>query len=136
MGIFLDYLSNPFSNLDDTPTTIVETTQNNICVQSIIITNLGTKDIRVNLKFIRSSSSPADIFLIKDFLIPHSNNTIIYNNQVLFNTMDLIKIPGLTVNLQYDATISESLQVFSSGYTQIFDCSVVYAELNDLPVAP
>lgn len=53
---FVDYLSNPFSNLINTPTVIVETTKNNLWIQSIIATNTGDEDIRVNLKFIRKKT--------------------------------------------------------------------------------
>lgn len=65
--------------------------------------------------------------------------TIYYSNEFEINpydTVDIIDIIGV-LNLQYNRTpyMADSLVCFSNGYTQIFDCEVNYAQLNELPMA-
>lgn len=138
MSIFVDYLSNPFSNLSNSPQTIIETSTNSLWVQSIIITNIGEEDIRVNLKFVRNITDPAssvEMFLAKNFLVP-SYKTISAQKEVsLYNTVDLVKVLGIPMNLQYTPNIAEGLAIYSNGYTQKFDCSVIYSRLNELPIS-
>jgi len=132
MGIFIDYKSNPFNNLNNTPQTIVETTANTLWVQSIIITNLGESDIRINLKFVRATTpSVPEIFLTKDFLIPAATNPREYRDRTLFNTVDLVEVLGIKKNLQYGVGLTESLVCYSNGYSQVFDCCVDYSSLNE-----
>jgi hypothetical protein len=139
MSIFVDYLSNPFSNLSNTPQIIIMTSTNSLWVQSLIVTNTGEEDIRVNLKFMRNITDPlgnVGIFLAKNFLIP-SYKTISTQKEVsLYNTVDLVKSLGIPMNLQYTSNITESLAIYSNGYTQLFDCSVIYSRLNELPMSP
>jgi hypothetical protein len=136
MGIFVNYLSNPFSNLDDNPTTaIVETSlvqPHTIWVQAIIITNLGNADIGINLKFVRSTPA-TEIFLVKNFSVPAFNNPKEFKDKTLFNTVDLVDVLGIKKNLQYGIGATEKLICYSNGYTQKFDCCVEYSVLNDLP---
>jgi hypothetical protein len=133
VSIFVDYLSNPFSNLITTGT-------NSLWVQSLIVTNTGEENIRVNLKFIRTTTHLSDppsiieIFLAKNFLVPSYKTISSQEPPVLYNTVDLVKVLGIPMNLQHTPEITESLAIYSNGYTQIFDCSVIYSRLNELPM--
>lgn len=65
--------------------------------------------------------------------------TIFYVNELEiapYNTVDIIDITGV-LNLEYNRTpyVTDSLVCFSNGYTQVFDCEVCYAQLNELPMA-
>ncbi len=53
-----------------------------------------------------------------------------------YKTVDIIDITG-PLNMEYSITpyASDKLVCFSNGYTQIFDCEVVYAQLNELPTS-
>jgi len=142
VSIFVDYLSNPFSNLSNTPQTIITTSTNSLWVQSLIITNTGEEDIRINFKFVRTTTHLSDppsiieIFLAKNFLVPSYKTISSQKELVLYNTVDLVKVLGIPMNLQYTPEITESLIMYSNGYTQIFDCSVIYSRLNELPMSP
>ena len=141
MGAFVDYMINPFSGLSNTPTTILTTTAHTLCIQRLVVTNLGTQDIRINLKFIRTidGNESTNTFVVKDFLIPHAKNTIVYNDKIiLFNTVNLVEIPSIITTMQYNtdgADLSDAYQIYSSGYTQEFDCHIEYQELNETPLA-
>lgn len=138
MSIFVDYLSNPFSNLSNTPQIIITTSTNSLWVQSLIITNIGEEDIRVNLKFVRTITDPSgsvEMFLAKNFLVPSYKTISTQKESILFNTVDLVKVLGIPMNLQYTSNIIESLAIYSNGYTQLFDCSVIYSRLNELPMS-
>lgn len=138
MSIFVDYLSNPFNHLSNTPQIIVMTSTNSLWVQSLIVTNIGEEDIRVNLKFVRNVTDPlenVEIFLAKNFLIPSYKSISSQTEPMLFNTVDLVKVLGIPMNLQYTSNITESLAIYSNGYTQIFDCCVIYSRLNELPLS-
>jgi len=137
MGIFVNYLSNPFTRLSDNNSQIIiQTTTNTLWIQSLIITNTSEDDIRINLKFIRHVNNvlSTEMFLSYKFLIPSYKNSKQYNNRVLFNTVDLVDILGIKKNLEYSSTITESLVCYSNGVQQIFDCDVSYALLNELPM--
>jgi len=136
MGIFVNYPSNLFSSLSDTPQTIIQTTTNSIWVQAIIVTNLGEEDIRVNLKFVRDTGSITEIFLAKNFLVPNYKVPREYKDKTLFNTVDLVDTLGIKKNLQYFSipNLTESLVIYSNGYNQKFDCSIEYTLLNELPM--
>ncbi len=138
MSIFVDYLSNPFSNLSNTPQAIIMTSANSLWVQSLIITNIGEEDIRINLKFVRNITDPlgsVEMFLAKNFLVP-SYKTISAQKEIsLYNTVDLVKVLGIPMNLQYTYNTTESLVIYTNGYTQIFDCAVIYSRLNELPMS-
>ena len=138
MSIFVDYLSNPFSNLKNTPQIIIMTSTNSLWIQSLIVTNTGEEDIRINLKFMRNITDPlgnVGIFLAKNFLIPSYKTISSQKEPVLYNTVDLVKVLGIPMNLQHTSNITESLTIYSNGYTQIFDCSVIYSRLNELPMS-
>ena len=89
MSIFVDYLSNPFSNLKNTPQIIIMTSTNSLWIQSLIVTNTGEEDIRINLKFMRNITDPlgnVGIFLAKNFLIPSYKTISSQKEPVLYNT--------------------------------------------------
>lgn len=51
-----------------------------------------------------------------------------------FATIDIIDTTGvIQLNFSRFPYISDSLSCFSNGYTQVFDCDVNYARLNELP---
>lgn len=126
MGIFIDYASNIFAGLTDTPQTILTADTNVILVNSIIVCNLGVENIRFNLNKLRTQSltpNSIEIAYVNQFEIP------------TYRTVDIIQEFGLQIYLQHSFTpnISDSLICFSNGYTQVFDCEVSYTILNELP---
>lgn len=136
MGSFLDYKSNIFSGLEKVPQTIVAATENNIWVNAIILTNLGEEEIRVNLQLTRTftSGSPLTIYLAYNFPIPSYKSPRKFGEKTLVNTVELVEFLGIRKNLEHTNSFSDSLKCFSNGYTQIFDCSVDYAALKELPI--
>lgn len=69
--------------------------------------------------------------------ILNQSSTIFYVNELQINpytTVDIIDILG-TLNIVYSVKpyINDQLVCFTNGYTQLFDCEVVYAQLNELP---
>jgi hypothetical protein len=63
--------------------------------------------------------------------------TIYYVNELEiapYSTVDIVDTIGV-LNLQYEVGpyISDRLLCFSNGYTQVFDCEVTCAQLNELP---
>lgn len=85
-------------------------------VQTSTVTTIGTS----NITFI--VNIPVSIYKINEFEIKP------------YDSVDIINKIGI-VNMVYSSSpfISESLICFSNGYTQVFDCEVTYAELNELP---
>lgn len=70
---------------------------------------------------------------------PNIPSTIYYINELEilpYSTIDIIDITGV-INLDYSVTpyVSDKLICFSNGYTQIFDCDVIYAQLNETPIS-
>lgn len=128
MGVFVSYPSNPFSNLKNTETTILTANTHPLQVSSIIVCNRTPNTIVVNVKKIRSQASPVTIYTINEFEIAK------------YDTVDIVAVKGLQINLEYstipDPSISDSLVIFSNGYNQIFDCDISYIQLNDLPLLP
>jgi hypothetical protein len=52
-----------------------------------------------------------------------------------YETVDIIKTSGvITLEFGTKPFVSDSLVCFSNGYTQVFDCDVIYAQLNELPM--
>lgn len=53
-----------------------------------------------------------------------------------YETIDIIKEKTGVITLEYSVKpfVSDSLIGFSNGYTQVFDCDVNYAQLNELPM--
>jgi hypothetical protein len=135
MGIFVDYPVNPFSGLTNTPVTILATGSganlHPLQVNSITVCNIGTQDIRFNLKRSRTGDTNIETFIIKQFEIK------------AYETVDVLARLGLQIFLEYipgifpdPPLLVDSLICYSNGYTQIFDCEVNYTRLNDLPLPP
>lgn len=65
-----------------------------------------------------------------------SNSIFIINELEIkpYTTVDIVDITGV-LQLNYDTQpfIRDSLICFTNGYTQIIDCEVNYAQLNELP---
>ncbi len=82
----------------------------------------------INLKKVRTQFSPVTDYLRNNYPIEP------YESKNIIGDLDY------TINLQYSTTpdpnISDSLVIFSNGYTQIFDCDISYITLNDLPLPP
>ena len=128
---FVDYPSNSFGNLNNSPQIILETTSNTLFINSIIITNTTDSDIRINIKNQINTGSPIEQFLIYNFPIP-SYRTVDFSKNY-FNTMDLIQKLGLQLFLQYSSTLNEKLLCYSNGREQYFDCKVTYTLFNEIP---
>ena len=124
MDIFVDYPSNPFASVSETPTTILEADAHPLLVNGLIVCNRGVQDIRFNLKKIRTQISPIEIYYINEFEIKG------------YETVDVIARLGLQIFLEYRAnpSVVDSLVCFTNGYTQILDCEISYTRLNDLPL--
>jgi hypothetical protein len=123
MGIFVNYPSNIFAGVSNTPQTIVSATTNVLWVTAIIVCNRGAAPIRFNLQKVRAQTSPVTIYYINELEIAP------------YTTIDIIDTTGgLQLEYNLSPSISDSLVCFSNGYTQIFDCDVCYAQLNQLPV--
>lgn len=124
MGIFVDYPSNPFADISETPTTILVADTHPLIVNGLIVCNKGAQDIRFNLKKLRTQISPIEIYYINEFEIK------------AFETVDVIARLGLQIFLEYRAnpSVVDSLVCFTNGYTQILDCEISYTRLNDLPL--
>ena len=120
---FVDYLTIPFANLENTPQTILSATSNVLVVNNIIICNRTGQSIRFNLKKLRSQDTPVEIFHLNEVEIKP------------YKTIDAIKELGLNIFLTFQQTpaISDSLICFSNGSTQKFDCEVNYTALKELP---
>lgn len=253
MGIFVDYKSNIFSGINNSPTTIVNATENVLWVTALIICNRGAQPIRFNLQKVRRQGSFLEIGCVLastlsltasynngamglgatlsnsgtlaafsiDSVTPPINSRILIKNQTTtyqngiyqvttvgdsstpwvltrtsdfdtpteINVGDIINVSKGTINTntQWEQTssvttigtdpitfianisstinylnefqinpystvdimefidtlnivystnpyINDKLVCFTNGYTQVFDCEVVYAQLNELPL--
>lgn len=128
MGIFVDYNSDPFANVTDTPTTILTTTAHPLIVNGLIVCNRTANPMRFNLRMIRTATPAVDpIFIVNEFLIAP------------YETVDVVAAKGLEIFLKYSASpnpiISDSLECFTNGYTQKVDVYISYTVLNDLPLS-
>lgn len=123
MGILVNYPSNVFAGLFNTPQTIIDSSvlTKTLIVNGILICNRGAQDIRFNLYKYRDQTSPVTVYYVNEFIIK------------AYDTVDIVNEFGLEIFLQYNAdpSIVDSLICFSNGYTQIFDCEVSYTELNE-----
>lgn len=132
---FVTPLNNTFSNLNNTPQIILETTSNYIRVDAINIVNTSDNDIRINIKNQVNTTTPTEIFITYNFIIPSYRNIDYSKNY--FNTIDLVEKLGLNLILQYNSSLNEKLLCYSNGSpTQTFDCKVIYTVFNELPPTP
>lgn len=123
MGIFVDYIPAFFAGLSNIPTTLITTTTNVMTVTDITITNLGQQPIRINLQIVRTGTNPVTILRKNQYLIEPLQDVNIIKNELIY--------------LYYSFAspiISDSLVCYSNGYTQEFDCCLLYTLLNELPM--
>ena len=128
MGVFVDYLSRRFPGLKDVETTILTANTHPIIVQSLRVTNKTSYKILVNLKAIRDEGITT--------ITTYEDNQFAIEP---YGRIDLVKECGHEFYLEYKdipTPVSESLTIYSNGYTQIFDCNISYITLNDLPFPP
>lgn len=120
---FVDYIPVSFADINKTAVTLVTAIENTLIVNSLIVCNKTKTPIRLNLKKVRTGSSPTEIFYINEFEIK------------AYDTVDIVKEKGLNIFLQYSQTptISDSLACYSNGLSQKFDCELNYAQLKELP---
>lgn len=129
MGIFVDYPSNPFANLANTPTEILTTglltDPHVLVINSITVCNTGAQAIRFNLQKVRTQSVPVTIFYINQFEIE------------AYQTVDVVAALGLQIFLEYKVSpdITDKLVCFSNSLIQKFDCEIAYTRLNETPLA-
>lgn len=115
----LDYnIASKIHNGDLIPVTNGTVNANTLWRQTSVITMVGTSPIT---------------------FIPNVSTKIFYINELEiapYTTVNVIDNIGF-LNLEFSRTpyITDSLVCFSNGYTQIFDCEVCYAQLNELPMA-
>jgi hypothetical protein len=130
MGIFVDYPSNPFANLANTPTTLLTTglltDPHVLVVNSIIVCNTGAQAIRFNLQKVRTQN-------------PNPSVTIFYTKEFevkAYQTVDIVTALGLQIFLEYKVApaITDALICFSNSPTQKFDCEITYTRLNETPL--
>lgn len=121
MGIFIEEKSNIFAELNKTPTIILQTGSDTIpytiVIDNIIIFNLKSETIRINLQKTRTSTSSKNINYTK------------YLEITGYQTVDLLKkleLDGIKLYYQSDPEITDKLICFSDTITQTFDCEVNY----------
>jgi hypothetical protein len=86
-------------------------------VQTEIIVNIGVSPILFTV------NTPTSSQLINEFEIkPYTN----------FNVLETTGLLRLQYNLR--PYMSDKLVCFSNGYTQLFNCNIVYLELNETPL--
>ncbi len=98
--------------------------------------SVSSGTVNANTKWIQNSNVTV-VGTSPITFIPNLPHTIFLTNEfeiLPYKTVDICDSIGI-LNLQYSITpyISDSLTCFSNGYTQIFDCEVTYAQLNELP---
>jgi hypothetical protein len=123
MGVFVNYSSNMFAGLINVPTTILTASTNVLLINSIMICNRTANNIRFNLQKVRTGTTEVAVFYVNELEIEP------------FATIDIVESLQLQILLEYSLTppISDSLNCFSNGYTQVFDCEITYTQLNELP---
>jgi hypothetical protein len=125
MSTFVDYDNVIFPNLSNAKTTLIAAGSNVLWVNSIVVCNRSKQPIRFNLQQVKSSAETSEVFLINEFEIAP------------LKSVDVLGELGLTLNLKFSVIpgVSDSLVCFSNGSTQVFDCTVIYSKLNELPIA-
>lgn len=114
---FVEYESLVFEGLADQKVVLLSV-ENATFLNAVNICNISLEDIRVNLKTVRLLATPS----VENFNV---HNVLIKPNQ----SCNLISMFGLEIFLRD----GDSILCFSGGYTQLFDCTVCYTKLNELP---
>lgn len=105
-------------------------------IQSGDIINVLSGTVNTNTQW-KQTSTVIAIGTDPITFLSNSFSTIFYLNELQINpytTVDLIDTLG-SLNIVYSVKpyINDQLVCFTNGYTQLFDCEVVYAQLNELP---
>ena len=123
---YVSYLSEPFASISNSSQTILTANAHTLFVNGLMVCNKTAAPMRFNLQKVRTVAST-----------PPTTTTINYINEYeipAYGVVDVISVLGLQIFLQYTSgspTISDSLQCFSNGYTQVFDCEIAYTQLNE-----
>jgi hypothetical protein len=125
MGVFVNWLSSPFSAITDTETTILTAPTHTLLVGAVTVCNTGEKDILFNLK--KTRTTPSQTTYISYNLPIKSYKTIKTPEEK--NTLEIVSFLGVKILLE----VGDSLVCFTNGYTQFCDCEIMYISLNELP---
>jgi hypothetical protein len=133
---FIDYLTSPFPNLNNSEEIILQSSFKTLYVNSITICNVSVNDIRINLvkRVIGSDASQKDTFMVKNLLV----SPITSLDKDSKSTVNLISLYGLDIFLPSN-TINEvvyntQLICYSHSATQKFDCTVDYSVFVETPI--
>lgn len=127
MGVFVNYSSNSFANLNNIPTIILATDNVNIphtvIVNGIMICNKGNQTIRIYLR--KQISGVVD--------------PIFYAYEVelkAYETLDLATKLGVQIFLDFTSSplVTNQLVCYSNNAIQKFDCEITYTVLNETPL--
>lgn len=113
---FISYQSLIFANLADQKTVLLSV-EKPVFLNAVNICNISEINIRINLQIVRLLVSPQqENFLVKNVLLQPNE------------THNLMSLGNLDVFLKD----GDNLLCFSNGYSQLFDCTICYTELNEL----
>jgi len=112
---FINYQSLIFAGLADQKTVLLSVEKPTF-LNAVNICNTSSDNIRINLQIVRLLISPKqENFLVRNVLIqPNESN-------------NLISLGNLEVFLKD----GDNILCFSDGYSQQFDCTICYTELNE-----
>lgn len=125
MGVFVTPIPMGISGITDKPVVLLSATTYTLVINSLILCNLSTNSIRVNLRrtYTPSSSNPTTVtYLVKNLEIPI--NAIDKEQK---GSLDIVKYLGRELFLAPTDTII----CYTGGINQIVDCSLDYMILND-----
>ena len=112
---FTSYESLIFANLADQKTVLLSVEKPTF-LNAVNICNTSEENIRINIQIVRLLSDPKQ----KSFLV---RNVLIQPNE----SHNLIALGNLEVFLKD----GDNVLCFSNGYSQLFDCTICYTELNE-----
>lgn len=112
---FINYESLIFDQLADQKTVLLSVEKPTF-LNAVNICNISEDNIRMNLQIVRLLTNPKqESFLVRNVLIQPNES---YN---------LIALGNLEVFLKD----GDNVLCFSNGYSQLFDCTICYTELNE-----
>jgi hypothetical protein len=126
MGIFVNYLTDVFVNVEKTSKILVTTTAHPLIINGLVVKNKTGNPLRFNLLQTRNLPSTTTYLLTEFEVLP-------------YKTVNVIDTIG-EIFLKYTAATSSNPVIFDSlicstnALTQICDCTLSYTSLNDLPI--
>ncbi len=126
MGIFVDYLSNPFPNVKEIPTTLINTTAHPLIINGLAVKNTTGNPLRFTLKHTRNLPSKTT-YLLTEFEIKSYQTVNIID---IIGEIFLKYLPATSTN----PAVVDSLSCYTNAYTQVCDCILTYTSLNELPI--